>query len=121
MGGYSNWKRKGKPVEGKPNVQQMTVQDYEQQIAGKSFVFVDFGAEWCPPCRKMDPVINSFISKNSDLFFLKIDAGVQTELVKKFKVEELPTFLFLKNGKEVNRISGIMSEDELLKKWSEIK
>jgi rhodanese-related sulfurtransferase len=121
MGGYSNWKRKGKPIEGSPNVKQMNVQDYEQLIAGKEYVLVDFGAEWCPPCRKMDPVINSFVSKNRELYFLKIDAGVQTDLMKKFNIEELPTFLFLKDGKEISRINGILSEEELQKKWSEIK
>lgn len=112
-GGFSNWKRMGKPVEGMADVPQMTMQDYQQQITGKQYVLVDFGAEWCPPCRKMEPAINAFIATNKNITLLKIDGGVHTDLMKLLNVEGIPTLLFLKNSTEVWRKNGIVEKEEL--------
>lgn len=120
-GGFNSWKRSGKPVEGMPDVKQMTLADYQQQIAGKEYVLVDFGAEWCPPCKKMEPVINNFIAANNKISFLKVDGGIHTELMKQLNAAELPTFILLKNGREVWRYSGVLSADELDKVWMEKK
>lgn len=120
-GGFNSWKRSGKPVEGIADVKQMTMADYQQQIAGKEYVLVDFGAEWCPPCRKMEPIINDFIAANNNISFLKIDGGIHTDLMKQLNAEVLPTFMLLKNGQEVWRYTGILSAEELNKVWMEKK
>jgi predicted bacteriocin transport accessory protein len=120
-GGFSNWKRKGKPVEGMPDVKQMTFEDYQQQINKKEYVLVDIGAEWCPPCRKMEPIINSFLASNKNIFFLKIDGGIHTSLMKQLNAEILPTFILLKNGTEVWRHTGILEAVELEAVWNQKK
>lgn len=120
-GGFSNWKRMGKPVEGMPDVKQMTMEDYTRQIAGKEYVLVDFGAEWCPPCKKMEPVVNEFLSENKNIAFVKIDAGIHTDLMKQLNVEELPVFVLLKNTQEVWRYKGVLSKEELNQVWLEKK
>lgn len=112
-GGFSTWKRKGKPVEGTPDVKQLTLEEYKQQLAGKSYVLVDFGAEWCPPCRKMEPFIQSFIAAHPQVSLLKIDGGIHTNLMKQLQVEGIPTLLFLKNGREVWRKNGVVETEEL--------
>jgi len=105
-GGLNNWRRSGKPVEGASTIPQMTMAEYQQQIKDKPFVLVDFGAEWCPPCRKMEPVVNELLAKNPGIFFLKIDGGVHFDLMKELNVEGLPTFIILKNGQEIWRRKG---------------
>ena len=112
-GGFSTWKRKGKPVEGTPDVKQLTLEAYKQQLAGKSYVLVDFGAEWCPPCRKMEPFIQSFIAAHPQVSLFKIDGGIHTNLMKQLQVEGIPTLLFLKNGTEVWRKNGVVETEEL--------
>lgn len=121
QGGFSNWKRIGKPFDGMPDVKQMTMSEYNQQITGKEYVLVDIGAEWCPPCRKMEPVINEFLAANQNIFLLKIDGGIHTDLMKQLNAEGLPTFLLLKNGQEVWRYKGVLSKEELNKMWQEKK
>lgn len=120
-GGFSNWKMTGKPFEGMPDVKQMTMEEYNQQIAGKEYVLVDFGAEWCPPCKKMEPIINEFTAANQNIFLFKIDGGIHTDLMKQLNAEGLPTFILLKNGLEVWRNSGVLSKEELQKVWAEKK
>jgi rhodanese-related sulfurtransferase len=119
--GFSNWKRKGKPVEGTASVKQMTMRDYQQQIAGKEYVLVDFGAEWCPPCRKMEPIINQFLAEQKEIFFLKIDGGMHTNLMEQLQADGLPTFILLKNGVETWRYKGLLTSEELNAVWTSKK
>ncbi|MBX9783991.1 MAG: thioredoxin fold domain-containing protein [Chitinophagaceae bacterium] len=120
-GGFSSWKRNNKPFEGMPDEKPLTMQEYQQHIAGKEYVLVDFGAEWCPPCKKMEPVINDFLAAHKEIFFYRIDGGVHTNLMKQLNAEGLPTFLFLKNGVEVWRYKGILSLSELQAMWQQKK
>lgn len=120
-GGFSNWKRNSKPVEGMAAVKQMSMSDYQQQIAGKEYVLVDFGAEWCPPCRKMEPIINQFLAEQKDIFFLKIDGGVHTNLMQQLNADGLPTFILLKNGEERWRYKGVLTYEELKEVWTSKK
>lgn len=120
-GGINAWKRSDKPVEGASNEKQMTMADYQQQIAGKEYVLVDFGAEWCPPCRKMEPIVNNFLAANKAISFFKIDGGVHTDLMKTLNVDGLPTFILLKNGTEVWRYKGVLTAEELNAVWTSKK
>lgn len=120
-GGFNSWKRSNKPVEGASNEKQMTMADYRQQITGKEYVLVDFGAEWCPPCRKMEPIVNNFLAANKAISFFKIDGGVHTDLMKTLNVDGLPTFLLLKNGTEVWRYKGVLTAEELNAVWASKK
>jgi rhodanese-related sulfurtransferase len=120
-GGFSSWKAGNKPVEGMSDIKQMTMEEYQLQIKDKQYVLVDVGAEWCPPCKKMEPIINSFLVKKSEVSLLKIDGGVHTDLMKQLQAEGLPSFILLKQGKEVWRYTGVLSEEELAKMWAEKK
>lgn len=115
-GGIAAWKRDNMPVEAAVKVSQMTPQEYQAMIPADKTVLVDIGATWCPPCKKMDPIIDS-LSKANNLGFhlLKIDGGDQTDLSKHLGVEAFPTFIIYKNGKETMRKTGIVSAEELTK------
>lgn len=119
--GFNGWKRNGKPVEGMADVKQMTIAEYQQQIAGKEYVLVDFGAEWCPPCRKMEPVINEFLAQHKEISFFKIDGGIHTNLMKQLNADGLPTFILLKKGEEVWRYKGVLTAEELNNIWTSKK
>jgi rhodanese-related sulfurtransferase len=58
-GGMSNWKMQQMPVEGSGNAVQMRVVDFKKLIASNEYVLVDIGAIWCPPCRKMQPIMDA--------------------------------------------------------------
>jgi len=114
-GGINAWKKNNLPLVGNnTNIKQTTMTAYQGQIRSTNIVLVDFGAEWCPPCKKMEPVLNQFMKENATkLTLVKMDGGVETELMKTLKVDALPTFILYKNGKEVKRKQGIVSKEEL--------
>ena len=57
-GGMVAWKQADKPVEGLSAVQPISLTEYFESIPAGKTVLVDIGATWCPPCRKMEPVIS---------------------------------------------------------------
>ena len=116
QGGINAWKKADKPLEGAGNEPQMTVEQYWSKIPKDKTVLVDFGAEWCPPCIKMKPVIEE-VEKSKDLDFIlvTIDAGVHTDVMKALQIEPIPVFIVYKNGKETWRHQGILKKEDLKK------
>ncbi|MFZ9386644.1 MAG: thioredoxin domain-containing protein [Chitinophagaceae bacterium] len=114
-GGFMAWKRENKPVEGKTNEPQLTPEQYFASIPKDKPVLVDFGAPWCPPCVKMEPVIRE-IEKKADKKFvvMRIDAGIHTNLLKTLGIEPIPVFIVYRNGKEVWRKQGLVRKEALM-------
>ncbi len=104
-GGINAWKQASKPVEGKSNVAQITLQEYQNLLPLNKTVVVDFGAEWCPPCKKMKPIIDSLKKQNYTV--INIDGGTQTALCKELNIDGFPVFIVYKDGKELARKEGV--------------
>ena len=114
-GGINAWKRAGKAVEMAETVKQISVDDYLGKIASDKTVLVDFSAVWCPPCKKMAPVLDSLVASHGSQFMLvKIDGGQQTAICTELKVNGFPTFIIYKKGKEVWRKEGMVDEKEFV-------
>ena len=114
QGGINAWKGKSKPLEGQVPVKQMTVDEYWASIPKDKITLVDIGAAWCPPCVKMEPVLEQLKNDKSVTFtFVKVDAGVHLDVLKALGVEPLPVFIVYKNGKETWRKEGIVPIEEL--------
>jgi rhodanese-related sulfurtransferase len=113
-GGINAWKADNKPLEGKSTAKQMTIGEFNGAINSSKTVLVDFGAEWCPPCKKMEPVIKSLQANNPDKFLLvKVDGGNDEEVLKAYNVTALPVFILFKDGKQVWRKDGVAEEKEI--------
>lgn len=112
-GGLTAWKKAGKPLEGVTETNKMAESDYTKMTMQAKLVLIDFGATWCPPCKKMEPVITNIRnSMGGKISVSYVDGGVNTDLMNTYKVEALPTFIIYKGGKEVWRKQGIVSQDE---------
>lgn len=113
-GGTNAWKAANKPLTGKSDAKQMSLESFRQTIAGSKTVLVDFGAEWCPPCKKMEPVISSLQQNQQGKFtLLKVDGGNDEDIMKEFQVTALPVFIIFKDGKQVWRKDGVATETEI--------
>ncbi len=113
-GGINAWKAANKSLEGKTVAKQMSLDAFNETIKGSKKVLVDFGAEWCPPCKLMEPVLRN-VEANKKLKFtlLKVDGGNDEDIMKAYKVTALPVFIIFNDGKEVWRKDGVVSEEEL--------
>jgi rhodanese-related sulfurtransferase len=118
-GGMSNWKMQQMPVEGSGNAVEMRVADFQKLIQSNAYVLVDVGATWCPPCRKMQPVMDALKqTPPKPFYFLSVDGGQDIEVMKSIKASELPTFILFKNGKEVWRKVGVAPQADFEKAFS---
>jgi thioredoxin 1 len=70
-----------------------------------------FTADWCGPCKKVRPIVQELIQEGHS--FQIIDVDIEKELVKKFEISSVPTFILFKNEKSVNRISGAQTKNQL--------
>ena len=113
-GGITSWKQASKPIVGAEKVPQISDTEYDGMLQSNKVVLVDFGAVWCPPCRKMESLIQEIEKENaSQLALIKIDGGSQDNLMKSKAIEQMPTFIIYKNGAEVWRKSGLLDKKEI--------
>ncbi|GLJ26486.1 hypothetical protein SUGI_0511590 [Cryptomeria japonica] len=78
-------------------------------------VVVDFTATWCGPCRIISPVFVELSKKYTNVVFLKVDVDELQDVTAEWEVQAMPTFIFIKDGKAIDKIVGA-KKDELERK-----
>ena len=103
-------------LRGGSDIEHITdLDDFESAIKNpadseKLFV-VDFTATWCGPCQKIAPYFEEMAEEFSDsCVFVKVDVDAGAEIAKEYEVMSMPTFVFIKGGKVVDRFSGASVE-----------
>ena len=76
------------------------------EIPLKGSVVIDFFATWCGPCKKIAPAFEKLAEVYPSIAFLKVDVDESGELVDRYEVQAMPTFIFMKDGVVVKRIEG---------------
>ena len=116
-GGIAAWQRNKRELVSNSNnihAEQIDPEDFLASLPKDKPVLVDIGAEWCPPCRKMIPVVDSLESiANGRFGIMRVDVSSQPALTEYLKADSYPTFVIFKNGKEVWRRQGILALQEL--------
>jgi thioredoxin 1 len=116
-GGYLKWTTKMKPVEGvKPTESKnaLSKQFIDKLLKSNKIVMLDFYAVWCGPCMKMMPTIDKLKAELGDKVVIeKVDSDANKALVADFKVDEIPTFLIFKDGKQIMRATGMQTDKAL--------
>ena len=69
-------------------------------------IVIDFFATWCGPCKQIAPRFVELSEKYKDIIFCKVDIDEVAKLGELCEVECLPTFIFIKNKKIINKIEG---------------
>ena len=87
--------------------------NFEQTTQQHPLVLLDFWAEWCGPCVMMGPTLKAFAAANGQVLIGKVNADANGALTKQLNVWGLPTFVLLRNGREVARHAGPMTQTEL--------
>lgn len=96
-----------------PNV---TERDFDDVVLGSKVpVLVDFTARWCPPCRTIEPILESIATQHADkLRVVRVDADACAALAARYRVRALPTVIAFGGGQEHNRHTGATSMSVLL-------
>lgn len=79
-------------------------------------VVVDFYADWCGPCKRMEPVLEKVSQQFAGkVKVVKLNSDENQALSSKYQVRGLPTLILFRGGQEVDRKLGFQSEQDLNK------
>lgn len=90
------------------------METFKDIISGDKPVLVDFHAEWCGPCKAMNPVIAAIGTEvQGKARVLKLDIDRNQAVSNQFQVQAVPTLMIFKNGSVIWRHSGMMDKQQL--------
>ncbi len=116
-GGLMKWNSDGMTA-GSPALQQgMTRTQYDSLLASGKSVLIDFYADWCAPCKKMEPYLRELSSEMAGkLVIVRIDADANKSIAKELQIDALPVLLFYQDQQQQWKHSGYISKEDLVKK-----
>lgn len=94
---------------------KITSNNFENEVLEcKETVLLDFWAEWCAPCRMLSPVVDEVADEIKDVKVGKVNVDDEPELAAKFNVMSIPTLVVIRDGKEVNRSTGVIPKEAIV-------
>lgn len=87
---------------------------YEETINTAEKCVVDFYATWCGPCKAMNPILENVDTETGGGKIFKVNVDENRDLVEKFEIRSVPTFIFYENGVEKERKTGMIAKNYLI-------
>ena len=87
----------------------MDILDFVKELDGE-LTIVDFWAPWCGPCKVLHPILDNLQKNNPEVKIMKVNVDESGDLTKEFGVRNIPTLVFFKGEKEIERVSGAQQE-----------
>ena len=98
---------------------ELSENDFDTKV-GSGYALVDFGAEWCGPCKALEPTMEKIsVTYEGKVSVYSVDIDNHPSLAAKNGVMSVPTLILFKDGKPVDRVVGLISEGDLRSKIEE--
>jgi thioredoxin 1 len=105
-------------------LQQLTSENFNESVE-KEYCLVEFGADWCAPCKKLHPILEKLSSK---IKVFTVDIDSENELASEFNIKSVPAMILFHegkpmadengslqiNGKKIASKIGLLSESKLV-------
>jgi len=94
----------------------VTAENFDKEVAKSEVpVLVDYWASWCAPCKAMTPTLEEIAEEAQGKFKVgKVNIEDYPELANRAGILNIPTFTLLKDGEEVERITGVTPKNKIL-------
>jgi len=96
---------------------QITDENFAGYVNSGKPMVLDFWAEWCGPCRMISPIIDELFKEYEGRVVIgKMDVDNNNDVVSEFGVRNIPTILFFKDGKLVDKQVGAAPKSTFISK-----
>ncbi|UIO99091.1 thioredoxin [Halobaculum sp. CBA1158] len=90
-------------------------EDQFAEMTGRGLVLVDYHADWCGPCKMLEPTIEEVAEEVEDLTVLKVDVDEFQGLASQAGVRGIPALQFFADGESAERLVGVQEKDDILR------
>jgi thioredoxin 1 len=95
----------------------ITDQNYGEYINSDIPVVLDFFADWCQPCKTLSPMIEQLSSEYEGKIIVgKVNSDDNNDLAVKYSIRNVPTLIFIKDGKVVDKQVGVTTKINIASK-----
>lgn len=97
-------------------LQSVTDKDFEQQVLQSELpVLVDLYADWCEPCKALEPILNELSAELSGkLKIVRVDIEKNPLLARGFRVQSIPMLVLIHQGRPVDQVMGLVDKKAIL-------
>ena len=92
---------------------ELTDSNFDQFVKENENVVVDCWAAWCGPCRMLSPLIEQLAEEKTNITFAKLDVDKNRAVPMRYGIMSIPTLLYFKNGKLVDKTLGALPRQML--------
>jgi thioredoxin 1 len=101
------------------DILQVDEANFKQEVLEAELpVLVDFSAEWCGPCKMVDPIVKQLAQEwEGRVKVTMLDIDANQDLTVQYRVMGVPTLMLFVKGQPVQRVSGYLPKDKLAAKF----
>ena len=91
--------------------------NFSELLQDGTLVIVEFWATWCGPCRMLSPLLDEVEEEMGDkVTVVKVNVDDADEVAMQYRIMNIPTLLFFKNGQLVDKTVGAMPKNALVER-----
>ena len=88
--------------------------NFDELLQDSKLVIVNFWAVWCGPCRMISPIVDELEEEMAqEITVVKVNVDDADEIAARYRIMNIPTLLFIKNGQVVDKTVGAMPKNAL--------
>jgi thioredoxin 1 len=92
----------------------LTDSNFDNVVNKSALALIDFWAPWCGPCRALAPTIDELCKEyDGKILIGKLNVDENPQTAERFQIFSIPTLVLMKNGKEVDRIVGLVPKSRI--------
>ena len=91
----------------------------EQVLKSSAPVIVEFGAVWCAPCKRLEPIMEKLADEwGGKVRLVKIDVDESVNVAMNCQVMSVPTLILFIQGQEKQRLTGLQARERIIEKFT---
>jgi len=102
------------PQPPKPKILKLTDSSFDRALASERLLLVDFYADWCGPCKAMEPVFEGLAAQYAGrVAFARLNVDENPTIAGRYGITAIPTFIIFQNARPAGQLVGAVGEHEL--------